>query len=151
MKKIRIIMAGTLFTFLAFYLTACQTMAPVGTDATANATGTDATAEMDTVIRYSPQRVDVRGVISQREYSQGQMLILVEGVTDQNSRFSRAVVLVTPITQIVGLNGRSISLSELQNGQQVAIQFRGRFRESIGGFSAQATARKMWIEPLGGY
>jgi hypothetical protein len=148
MKKIRIIVAGTLFTWLALHMSACQTMAPVSTDTTA----TDATAEMDTIIRYSPQRVDIRGTITQREYSQGQMLILVEGVSDPgNSRFNRAVVLVTPITQIVGMNGRSISLSELQNGQQVAILFRGRYRESITGFSAQATARKMWIEPLGGY
>ncbi|MBC3539392.1 hypothetical protein ACFSC6_17875 [Rufibacter sediminis] len=151
MKKIKNRLASVLFALAAFYMTSCQTTAPVGPDASANATVTDENAVMDTLVRYSPQRVDVRGTITQREYNQGQMLILVEGITDQNTRFSRAVVLVTPITQIVGLNGRTISLSELQNGQQVAIMFRGRYRESVSGFSAQAVARKMWIEPLGGY
>lgn len=142
-------MGSLLFTLATAYLTACQTTAPLGPEA-AQTSDQEASAT-DTLVRYSPQRVDVRGVITQREYNQGQMLLLVEGVTDANTRFSRAVVLVTPLTQIVGLEGRSVSLSELQNGQQVAIQFRGRFRESVTGFSAQATARKMWIEPLGGY
>ncbi|ALI99059.1 hypothetical protein [Rufibacter tibetensis] len=149
MKKIRDLIAPLIFILISgLYLSGCQAIAP--------ATSTDATASeessADAGPRYSPDRVDVRGTITQREYNQGQMLILVEGVTDPRySRFSRAVVLVTPVTQIVGLDGRTISLSELQNGQQVAILFRGRFRESVSGFSAQAVARKIWLEPLGGY
>ncbi|WP_210462474.1 hypothetical protein [Rufibacter roseolus] len=151
MKKIKTLTLYLFFLLTAgLCLTSCQTTAPAGTE---NTTATS-NAEEDTTPagpRFSPQRVDVRGTITQREYNQGQMLILVEGFPDRFSRFGRAVVLVTPITQIVGLDGKTISLSELQTGQQVAVQFRGRFRESVTGFAAQAVARKMWIEPLGGY
>jgi hypothetical protein len=148
MKKIKISAAGLLlFLMSLFSWTGCQTIAPTGPDVAA----TDNAVEGDTTtyVRLAPERVDIRGVITQREYNQGQVLILVEGFVGQNTRFSRAVILVSPITQIIGINGRSISLSELNLGQQVAVLFRGRYRESVIGFSAQATARKLWVEPLG--
>ncbi|RNI23661.1 hypothetical protein [Rufibacter latericius] len=150
MKKIKTLTGPLLLSLLtSLFLISCQATAPTSANTATGETTQESTP--DTGPRFSPQRVDVRGTITQREYNQGQMLILVEGFTDRFSRYSRAVVLVTPVTQIVGLDGKTISLSELQNGQQVAVQFRGRYRESVTGFSAQAVARKMWIEPLGGY
>ncbi|WP_207433654.1 hypothetical protein [Sabulibacter ruber] len=119
----------------------CQTAAPVGTDTSANAA-----ADARTQNSLAPTRVDLRGTITRRVYDRGQVTIEVEGYgTDTRfSRYNRGYVLVTPVTQIVGLNGGSISLSELYEGQNVAILMRGGGR---GNFVGLGVARKMWIEP----
>ncbi len=93
----------------------------------------------------APQRVDIRGSIIVRHYDKGQVMLEVEGLTSPNSRFSRAYVLVTPTTQLVGTDGTSISLSELQLGQQVAVLLRGSGKGNMVGMGV---ARKLWVEEL---
>ena len=90
-----------------------------------------------------PQRVDIRGSIINRHYSQGQVMLEVEGLTSQNTRFNRAFVLVLPTSQIVDVNGSTISLSELQIGQNVAILLRAGGKGNLVGMGV---ARKMWVE-----
>ena len=90
-----------------------------------------------------PQRVDIRGNIINRHYSQGQVMLEVEGLTSQNTRFNRAFVLVLPTSQIVDVNGSTISLSELQIGQNVAILLRAGGKGNLVGMGV---ARKMWVE-----
>lgn len=102
------------FCFL-LALTACQK----GTAPTAT-THAQTTEEK----RLSPQRVDIRGSIISSRYNQGQVMLQVEGISSQYSRYNRAYVLVLPTTQIVGSEGKSISLSELQQGQNVAVLLR---------------------------
>jgi hypothetical protein len=115
-------------------LTACHTStAPAGSADAANA-GTKGLA---------PQRVDVRGSIIMRRYDQGQVMLEVEGFPSQHNRYNRAYVLVLPTTQIIGTDGKLVSLSELQQGQNVAILLRS------GGNGNQVgvgVARKMWVE-----
>lgn len=121
------------FIAVFLFITSCQTK-PAAT-----ATGTQAQETL------GPERVDIRGYITSRDYAEGQAVLFVEGVGDPTSRFDRALILVTPMTRIMWSDGRSMSLHELQMGQHVAVQFRGRYRESITG--ARATAREMWVEP----
>ena len=115
-------------------LSACQT-----------STAPAASAESVPVERKSlaPQRVDIRGSITQKRYDQGQMLLEVEGFPSADSRYNRAYVLVTPVTQIINAYGQTISLSELQHGQQVAIFLRSGGK---GNQLGVGVARKMWIE-----
>ncbi|WP_162052152.1 hypothetical protein [Pontibacter pamirensis] len=116
-------------------LTGCQTStAPVGT-ANAPVTGNN----------RAPQRVDIRGSIIMSRYDQGQVMLEVEGFPSQSSRYNRAYVLVQPITQIVGPDGQSISLSELRQGQNVAILLRGGGQGNLVGLGV---ARKVWVEEI---
>lgn len=116
------------------YMTGCQTSsAPAGTD-------TAATAENRSL---APQRVDIRGSITRSQYDQGQVMLEVEGFPSPDSRYNRAYVLVVPTTQIIGLDGKSISLSELRQGQNVAIFMRSGGQGNIVGLGV---ARKIWLE-----
>ncbi|WP_197088592.1 hypothetical protein [Rufibacter radiotolerans] len=141
----RIAFSYILLSLLTVWLFSCQTAAPAGSAPAESAATTTEDSTEAPIPRLSPKRVDIRGYITQREYNQGQVVIFVEGTLDQDSQFSRALVLVTPITQVIGPDGKSRTLSELAIGQYVSILFRGRFRQGAG-FSAQATARKLWIE-----
>ena len=130
------VQAGWLaFCFLwAFCFTACQTStAPAGTADTANAGQKN----------MAPQRVDIRGSIIMKRYNQGQVVLEVEGFTSQYSRYNRAYVLVLPVTQIIDANGSTISLSELQQGQNVAILLRSGGKGNLVGMGV---ARKIWVE-----
>ncbi len=121
---------------LAFLLTACQkATAPAGT---ANTETTDNK-------RLSPERVDIRGSIIRNRYNQGQVMLEVEGTPSQYSRFNRAYVLVLPTTQIIGTDGKSISLSELQQGQNVAVLLRSGGQGNLEGIGI---ARKIWVEEV---
>jgi hypothetical protein len=118
----------------ALGMPACQTStAPAGT---ADA----ATAEKKSL---APQRVDIRGSIIMRRYNQGQVVLEVDGFTSQQSRYNRAYVLVVPTTQIVGADGSAISLSELQQGQNVAVLLRAGGKGNLVGMGV---ARKVWVE-----
>lgn len=86
------------FVFLClvfiFWLSACQKgIAPSSTPSVENTQKKD----------LSPQRVDIRGSILRSRYNQGQVILEVEGVPSQYSRYTRAYVLVLPSTQIVGV------------------------------------------------
>lgn len=70
-------------------------------------------------------------------------MLEVEGFPSQNSRYNRAYVLVEPVSQIVGADGQSISLSELRQGQNVAVVLRGGGKGNLVGLGV---ARKIWIE-----
>ncbi|WP_345158355.1 hypothetical protein [Pontibacter saemangeumensis] len=119
------------FCFLAsLCLTGCQ----------ASTSANTATTESNTL---APQRVDIRGSIIRSQYDQGQVMLEVEGFPSQNSRYNRAYVLVEPITQIIGIDGQSISLSELRQGQNVAILLRGGGNGNLLGIGV---ARKLWVE-----
>ncbi|WP_106219204.1 hypothetical protein [Pontibacter ummariensis] len=109
---------------------------------TSNEAGTVETAS-ETYKSMAPQRVDVRGSIIRSQYNQGQVILEVEGLPSPDSRFNRAFVLVEPITQIVDAEGRTISLSELRQGQNVAILLRGGGQ---GNFVGLGVARKLWVE-----
>ncbi|TPE42958.1 hypothetical protein [Pontibacter mangrovi] len=92
----------------------------------------------------APQRVDIRGSVVSRHYNQGQVMLEVEAFgSSPDSRYDRAYVLVLPTAQLTGTDGRSISLNELQMGQQVAILLRGGGR---GNFVGIGVARKLWVE-----
>ena len=91
----------------------------------------------------APRRVDVRGSIIMSRYNEGQVMLEVEGFPSQDSRFNRAYVLVEPITQITDINGNSISLSELRQGQNVAILLRGGGNGNLVGVGV---ARRIWLE-----
>ncbi|MFC6996494.1 hypothetical protein [Rufibacter roseus] len=99
------------------------------------------TAEFNTL---APERVDIRGSILSAQYYQGQVMLEVEGYAgDLNSRYRRAFVLVLPTVQILKPDGKTISLHELRQGQDVAIVLRGGGR---GSFVGVGEARRMWIE-----
>lgn len=117
------------------WLSSCQTStAPTGTADTA-------TTEYRSL---APERVDIRGSITMSRYDQGQVMLEVDAFsTSPNSRYNRAYVLVLPTTQIVGPDGKSISLSELRQGQNVAILMRGGGQ---GNFVGLGVARKVWVE-----
>ena len=122
----------TLCLILAVWLSACQTSnAP---------TADSATTEQKSL---APERVDIRGSITMRRYSQGQVMLEIEGFPSQNTRYDRAYVLVLPTTQIIGPDGRSVGLSELQQGQKVAVLLRSGGRGNMVGMGV---ARKMWVE-----
>jgi hypothetical protein len=124
----------TLCFLLAFWLTSCQKGSAL-TRSTNVETGENK--------RLSPDRVDIRGSIIRSRYNQGQVMLEVEGTLSQNSRYNRAYVLVLPSTQIVGRDGTSISLSELRQGQDVAILLRSGGKGNLEGIG---TARIIWIE-----
>lgn len=128
-KHIRLI---ALLFFTTLWLSGCSTSnAPDDTETTAYKS-------------LAPRKVDIRGSIVMRRYDQGQVMLEVEGFgTSQDSRYDRAYVLVLPTTQIVAPDGRTMSLSELQQGQNVAILMRGGGR---GNFVGVGVARKMWLE-----
>ncbi|KAA5547435.1 hypothetical protein [Adhaeribacter rhizoryzae] len=124
----------TFCLLIVVLLTACQTSnAPAGTT---NATTTNKR-------NAAPQRVDIKGSIIMRQYSQGQVVLEVEGFPSQDSRYNRAYVLVLPTTQIIGPEGKSISLRELQQGQNVAVLLRSGGKGNLVGMGI---ARKMWVE-----
>ncbi|AKD04034.1 hypothetical protein POKO110462_12980 [Pontibacter korlensis] len=123
-----------LFSFTALWLTGCQTSsAPADTaETTVNNRN------------LPPKRVDIRGSITTSRYNEGQVMLEVENFSPSpDSRYNRAYVLVLPTTQIVGPDGRSISLSEIRQGQNVAILLRGGGQGSMVGLGV---ARKMWVE-----
>ena len=120
--------------WIAFGLTACQT-----SNAPADTADSEATEQQG----LAPQRVDVRGSIIRNRYNQGQVVLEVEGTPSQYTRFYRAYVLVLPTTQIIGPDGKTLSLSELRIGQNVAIFLRGGGRGTLDGIG---TARKVWVE-----
>ncbi|MDX5437839.1 MAG: hypothetical protein LPK03_11625 [Pontibacter sp.] len=94
----------------------------------------------------SPERVDIRGNIIARHYDAGQVMLEVENFTPSPaSRYDRAFVLVQPTTQIFDAQGQTISLSELQQGQNVAILLRGGGNGNRVGIGI---ARKLWLEAL---
>lgn len=125
---------GQLFILVLLTLTACQT----STRATNAGTETAASQSL------APKRVDIRGSIVMRRYDQGQVMLEIEGfTTTADSRYNRAFVLVLPTSQMFGLDGQTISLSELQQGQRVAIILRGGGKGSMTGVGV---ARKLWIE-----
>ncbi|GAB3528994.1 hypothetical protein GCM10027443_07550 [Pontibacter brevis] len=72
-------------------------------------------------------------------------MLEVEGFPSQDSRYNRAYVLVEPITQIVGVDGKPISLSELRQGQNVAILLRNG---GMGNLVGMGVARKVWLEEV---
>jgi hypothetical protein len=125
------------FCFLAtVWVTGCQTSsAPPGTSDTATADNKS----------LAPQRVDIRGSIIMRRYNQGQVMLEVEGFPTQDTRYNRAYVLVVPTTQIIDADGQSVSLSELQQGQNVAILLRGGGKGNLVGLGV---ARKLWVEEI---
>src|SRR5687768_8979583 len=116
------------------WMTGCQT-------STAPAAATNTAAAENK--RLAPQRVDIRGSITMKRYDQGQVMLEVEAFSSPDSRYNRAYVLVTPTTQVVNEEGRSMSLSELQQGQQVAILLRSGGKGNLVGLGV---ARKVWVE-----
>lgn len=70
-------------------------------------------------------------------------MLEVEGFPSQESRYNRAYVLVLPTTQIISPEGDPVSLSELQQGQNVAILLRSGGKGNLVGMGI---ARKMWVE-----
>jgi hypothetical protein len=52
-------------------------------------------------------------------------------------------VLVLPTTEITGLDGQSVNMNELTQGQNVAVLLRG---QGEGDFVGMGVARKMWLE-----
>ena len=118
------------------WLSGCQTGA--GTTGSAST----ATAENRNL---APQRVDIRGSIIRRHYDQGQVMLEVDGFPSQYSRYNRAYVLVLPTTQIIDTDGQTISLSELQQGQNVAVLLRGGGEGNLLGVGV---ARKLWVEEI---
>lgn len=94
----------------------------------------------------APERVDIRGSIFASRYSDGQVVLEVEGTPPNiNSVYDRAYVLVTPTAQVVDQEGRTISLNELRPGQNVAILLRGGGRGTRVGIGV---ARRVWLEEL---
>jgi hypothetical protein len=92
----------------------------------------------------APQRVDIRGQIVMLRYHEGQYVMEVEGrAPSPNSRYNRAYVLVLPTTEITGLDGQSVNMNELTQGQNVAVLLRG---QGEGDFVGMGVARKMWLE-----
>ncbi|GAB3812206.1 hypothetical protein [Pontibacter rugosus] len=124
------------FTILAIItLAGCQSSStPAGS--------ADAEATADR--RLAPQRVDIRGSVVSSRYDQGQVILEVENYAPSpNSRYTRAYVLVLPTAQMVGPDGQAISVSELRQGQQVAILLRGGGEGNLVGMGV---ARKVWVE-----
>ncbi len=133
MKKLQRILAAV-YLLATVCITGCQTSSAP--------TGAANRAENRSL---APQRVDIRGSISRSQYDQGQVILEVEGFPSQNSRYNRAIVLVLPVTQIVGPDGTSISLSELRQGQNIAILLRGGGQGNLVGMGI---ARKVWVEEM---
>ncbi|WP_018478784.1 hypothetical protein [Pontibacter roseus] len=123
---------GILAFLFAVWLTGCQTStAPART-------------ETSTRKSLAPQRVDIRGSIIRSQYNEGQVVLEVEAFgTSPDSRYNRAYVLVLPTAQMLDTEGNPISVSELRQGQHVAILLRGGGR---GNFVGMGVARKLWLE-----
>lgn len=122
----------TLLILSVVSLTACQTSTAT-TGATVNQTR-----------GLAPERVDIRGSVIASRYNEGQVVLEVENYSPSpNSRYNRAYVLVQPTAQMVNSEGQAISVSELRQGQNVAIIMRGGGR---GNFVGVGVARKVWIE-----
>lgn len=136
MKNIRKCLAALCLLAASAWMSGCQTgAATVGSADTA-------TAENRSL---APQRVDIRGNIIRRHYDQGQVMLEVDGFPSQYSRYNRAYVLVQPTTQIVDTDGQTISLSELRQGQNVAVLLRGGGEGNLMGVGV---ARKVWVEEI---
>ncbi|MBC5991954.1 hypothetical protein [Pontibacter cellulosilyticus] len=114
------------------WLSSCQTgSTPAGT----------ATEENKSM---GPERVDIRGSIIASRYSDGQVVLEIEGIPPApGSRYDRAYVLVLPTAQIIDLTGGVISYNELRQGQNVAILLRSGGQGNRVGVGV---ARKIWIE-----
>lgn len=92
----------------------------------------------------APYRVDIRGRVVMSRYDQGQVMMEVEQlVPSADSRYIRAFVLVQPTAQMVDADGNSISISQLYQGQNVAILLRGGGKGDLVGVGV---ARKLWLE-----
>ena len=115
-------------------MSGCQTSNP------ARGTADAASKEQN---RSAPQRVDIRGSIIMSRYNQGQVVLEVEATAWPESRYQRAYVLVLPVTQIESSHGGALSLSELRQGQNVAILLRSGGRGNLVGMGV---ARKVWVE-----
>lgn len=124
-----------LFLMAALWLVGCQTgSAPAGT----------ADTETEEYKSLAPQRVDIRGSIVASRYTDGQVVLEVERLSHSpDSRYERAYVLVQPTAQLISTDGRSLGISELRQGQNVAILLRGGGRGTGVGVGI---ARKLWIE-----
>ena len=132
MKKIQVGLVSFLL-LMALVIAGCKTSnAPTNTNTATNNRRNE-----------PPQRVDIRGNILMSRYNQGQVMLEVEGLLSENTRYNRAYVLVLPTTQIVGPDGGSISLSELRQGQNVAVLLRAGGKGNMVGVGV---ARKMWVE-----
>lgn len=130
MNQIQRVLLALCF-FSALWLTGCRT----GTAPTNSETGRR---------NLPPQRVDIRGDILATRYSDGQVILEVENFTPSpDSRYNRAYVLVIPTAQMIGSDGQSISISELFQGQKVAILLRGGGQGNLVGVGV---ARKLWVE-----
>ena len=135
MKNLRL--GLTAFCFLAtLWLSGCRTAPAPSNAETAAAEGRKSVA---------PERVDIRGYITMSRYNQGQVVLEVEGVLTADTRYQRAYVLVLPTTQMVDADGDPISLSELVQGQHVAILLRAGGRGNLVGVGV---ARKLWVEEI---
>lgn len=128
-KHIQKVLAS-LFLISFFWLTGCQTgNAPANTAVNRN---------------LPPERVDIRGSIFASRYNEGQVVLEVEGTPGQlNTRYDRAYVLVLPTAQLIGPEGRAISVSELRQGQNVSILLRGGGQGNRVGVGV---ARKLWVQ-----
>ncbi len=116
------------------WLGGCRTTSPGGSPGSA-------TAENRSL---APQRVDIRGNVIASRYAEGQVVLEVEALAPSvDSRYQRAYVLVTPTAQMVGPDGGPISVSELRQGQRVAILLRGGGQGTLYGVGV---ARKLWVE-----
>ena len=135
MKDIRKCLAALCLLAASAWMSGCQTGAATAGSGTA-------TAENRSL---APQRVDIRGSIIRRHYDQGQVMLEVDGFPSQYSRYNRAYVLVLPTTQIIDNDGQTISLSELQQGQNVAVLLRGGGEGNLLGVGV---ARKLWVEEI---
>lgn len=120
----------------ALLLAGCQTAT-----APANASGEPETGAYKSL---APERVDIRGRVLASHYSEGQVVLEIEALAPSiDSRYQRAYVLVQPTAQKIGLEGQPISVSELHQGQNVAILLRGGGRGTLVGVGV---ARKLWVE-----
>lgn len=137
-----------LWILLAAWFAGCQTTSLSSenpNEEVAPATAENEEATSGEFRSMAPDRVDVRGFINRKVYHEGQLTIFVEGTRGQGALYDRAWVLVTPITQIMGKNGKRISLSELSEGQRVAVTLRGRGQQ-LGTFAGRGIANRLWVE-----
>lgn len=129
--KYRNLIASIAIALGSLTLAGCQSSNVAGT--------ADATTKS-----LAPQRVDIRGSITRSRYDQGQVMLEVEAFGNSpDSRYNQAYVLVLPTAQLIGPDGQTLSISELRQGQNVAIVLRGGGQ---GTFTGLGVARKVWVE-----